>query len=70
VPLGHRDCPECGIEGTAIGAEISERAGYIPACLEAIEEVRVSYTCRHCVKGHVVIAEVPCKLIAKGLADA
>jgi transposase len=62
-------CPECGAERTAIGEEVSERYGYIPSCVEVIEDVRLKYACSTCQE-HVVIAAVPNKPIPKGLADS
>jgi transposase len=64
-----RCCPGCGEERTPIGEEVSERYGYIPSCVEVIEDVRVRYACGHCQE-HVVIAGVPSKPIPKGLADS
>ncbi len=62
-------CPGCGVERTPIGEEVSERYGYIPSCVEVIEDVRVKYACTHCQE-HVVVAAVPSKPIPKGLADS
>ena len=64
-----RSCPGCGAERLPIGEEVSERYGYIPSCVEVIEDVRVKYACSHCQE-HVVIAAVPSKPIPKGLADS
>jgi transposase len=64
-----RNCPGCGAERTPIGEEVSERYGYIPSCVEVIEDVRVKYACNHCQE-HVIVAAVPSKPIPKGLADS
>ena len=64
-----RCCPGCGLERAPIGEEVSERYGYVPACVEVIEDVRVKYACSHCQE-HAVIAAVPSKPIPKGLADS
>ncbi len=64
-----RSCPGCGAERTPIGEDVSERYGYIPSCVEVIEDVRVRYACGQCQE-HVVIADVPSKPIPKGLADS
>lgn len=52
-----------------IGEEVSERYGYIPSCVEVIEDVRVKYACNRCQE-HVIVAAVPSKPIPKGLADS
>lgn len=66
---GERNCPGCGLERMPIGEEVSERYGYIPSCVEVIEDVRVKYACNRCQE-HVIVAAVPSKPIPKGLADS
>lgn len=69
LPLEKRCCPDCGQQRLPIGEEVSERLGYIPACVEVVEDVRIKYACRQCA-GKVVVADLPSKPIAKGSADA
>src|SRR6185437_12156296 len=63
-----RGCPDCGTQRVPIGEEVSERYGYVPACVEIIEDARVRYGCPAC-DSKTVVAAVPAKPIPKGLAD-
>jgi transposase len=68
LPEGERGCPDCGMQRVAIGEEVSERYGYVPACVEVIEDARVRYGCPQC-DSSTVVAAIPAKPIPKGLAD-
>lgn len=66
VPAEQKVCPECGAAKKRIGEEVSEQYEYIPASLFILEHVRLKYACP-CCQEHVVTAELPSKVIAKGL---
>lgn len=68
LPECERGCPDCGTQRVAIGEEVSERYGYVPACVEIIEDTRIRYGCPQC-DSKTVVAAVPAKPIPKGLAD-
>jgi transposase len=56
-----RACPCCGQERPVIGREISEQLDFVPACLQVIEHVRLTYGCPRCAgaPGRVPPAQVP-----------
>lgn len=68
LPECELGCPDCGTQRVPIGEEVSERYGYVPACVEIIEDARVRYGCPQC-DSKTVVAAVPAKPIPKGLAD-
>jgi transposase len=45
-----RACPCCGVERQVIGQEVTEQLDYVPASLQVIEHVRLTYACRGCVQ--------------------
>jgi transposase len=58
-------CPHCGIAGTVIGFERSERIEYIPAKLIVQEIIRRKWAFK-CGEGGVAIAPVPPNVIERG----
>ncbi|WP_206108265.1 IS66 family transposase [Paludisphaera soli] len=66
LPPEQRACPDCGLDRSPIGEEVSEQLDYRPASLFVVEHVRVKVACRHC-QGHVAVADKPPQPIEKGL---
>lgn len=66
VSAREKICPECGADKKRIGEEISEQVEYVPASMFILEHVRPKYACP-CCQEHVVVADVPAKVIEKGL---
>ncbi len=62
-----RICPCCHKEMTAIGEEVTEQLGKIPARFFVRQYVRVKYACPDCQEG-VVRPELPSSAIEKGKA--
>jgi len=74
VTEAEKACPCCGQERVKIGADVSERLDYRPACLFRRVLERPTYLCRHCEQqGHniqAVQAPVPPEPIARGTVGA
>lgn len=64
-----RQCVECGEAMQPFGEEVSEQLARIPARTYVIQHARIKYACKAC-QSKPAIAEVPHKVIDKGLADA
>jgi len=64
-----RKCPVCGGTMQPFGEEVSEQLARIPAKSYVKQHARIKYCCRKC-ECAPKIAEVPNKVIDKGLADA
>jgi len=69
-----KSCPCCGERRVRIGADVSKRLDYRPACLFIREIVRPTYVCRSCERnGHAiqaVKAPLPPEPIPRGTAAA
>ena len=61
-----RICPDCGTEKALIGYETSEVLEYVPAHFKVLQYQREKRVCKQC-ESHLVVANVPNKLIEKGL---
>jgi transposase len=48
VTEAEKACPCCGEQRVKIGADVSSRLDYRPACLFRRELERLTYICRHC----------------------
>ena len=72
LPEDQKPCPCCGKMRQCIGQEISEKLDYVPAKVKVIQTIRPKYACCDCdAQGNgaqIVIAELPCSPIEKGLA--
>jgi transposase len=74
LPENEKPCPCCGRMRHVIGREVSEQLEFVPARLKVIEQVRLTYACRHCEQtaaeggAQVVTADKPTSPIEKGLA--
>jgi transposase len=66
VPPQQRLCPDCGVDRTRIGQEVSEQLEYVPASFVVLEHIRPKYACQAC-QGNVVIADRLPAPIEKGL---
>jgi transposase len=66
VPPQQRLCPDCGVDRTCIGQEVSEQLEYVPASFLVLEHIRPKYACQAC-QGNVVIADRLPAPIEKGL---
>ena len=64
-----RKCIECGEVMQPFGEEVSEQLARIPARTYVIRHARIKYACKAC-QSKPAIADVPHKVIDKGLADA
>jgi len=69
LPEEQRQCPDCGETMQPFGEEISEQLARITARTFVKQHVRIKYCCKKC-ECAPKIAEVPNKVIDKGLADA
>jgi transposase len=69
-----RGCPCCGHERVKIGADVSSRLDYRPACLFRREVERPTYICRHCEQQgeniQAVQAPLPPEPIPRGTVGA
>lgn len=74
LPEAQKPCPCCGQLRHVISQEISEQLDYVPANLNVIEHVRLTYACRHCEQQvaeggpQIETAAKPLSPIEKGLA--
>jgi transposase len=74
LPEEQKPCPCCGKLRHVISQEISEQLDYVPARLNVIEHVRLTYACRHCEQQvaeggpQIETAAKPLSPIEKGLA--
>src|SRR5437773_2489471 len=48
LPEDQKLCPCCGKMRHVIGEEVSEKLDYVAPKVKVIEEVRLTYACRHC----------------------
>lgn len=64
-----RKCPDCGDVMQPFGEETSEQLARIPARIFVKQHARIKYACKKC-ECAPTIADVPDKVIDKGLADA
>ena len=46
VPPQQRLCPDCGVDRTRIGQEVSEQLEYVPASFVVLEHIRPKYACQ------------------------
>lgn len=69
LPEEQRQCPDCGETMQPFGEETSEQLARITARTFVKQHVRIKYACKKC-ECAPKIAEVPDKVIDKGLADA
>jgi len=69
LPEEQRKCPDCGETMQPFGEETSEQLARITARTFVKQHVRIKYCCKKC-ECAPKIAEVPNKVIDKGLADA
>jgi transposase len=69
LPEEQRQCPVCGETMQSFGEETSEQYARIPAKTYVKQHARIKYCCKKC-ECAPKIAEVPDKVIDKGLADA
>jgi transposase len=74
LPEEQKPCPCCGKMRHVISQQISEQLDYVPARLNVIEHVRLTYACRHCEEQvaeggpQIETASRPLSPIEKGLA--
>ena len=74
LPEAEKPCPCCGKMRHVISQEISEQLDFVPARLNVIEHVRLTYACRHCEQQvaedgpQIETAQKPLSPIEKGLA--
>jgi transposase len=69
LPEEQRKCPDCGETMQPFGEEISEQLARVTARTFVKRHARIKYCCKTC-ECAPKIAEVPDKVIDKGLADA
>jgi transposase len=74
LPEEQKPCPCCGKLRHVIGQQISEQLDYVPARLNVIQHVQLTYACRHCEQQaseegpQIETASKPLSPIEKGLA--
>jgi transposase len=72
LPEDQKPCPCCGKMRKCIGQDVSEKLDYVPAKVKVLQTIRPKYACPDCdTKGQgaqIVIADLPCSPIEKGLA--
>ena len=69
LPEEQRRCPQCGETMQPFGEELSEQLARITARTYVKQHARIKYCCKQC-ECAPKIADVPNKVIDKGLADA
>jgi transposase len=69
LPEEQRKCPDCGETMQPFGEEVSEQLARVTARTFVKQHARIKYCCKTC-ECAPKIAEVPNKVIDKGLADA